>query len=167
MERCLAGVGCDKEGLLKCARCLTRRYCSVECQKKEWHAHKKFCRPETGKDVENYPLKHTNTPFSGHDENDLIIIYSLLEELCTDVEENARGILVPQWVMTDCVSETRGINAPCGVLIPCYSHKEMESVARHIIGAQSISPFEVREVKFFHTHSLLSMNGMKPFLMKQ
>ncbi|KAH9882986.1 hypothetical protein J1614_000352 [Plenodomus biglobosus] len=43
-------VGCgraEKEGggdLLLCARCKSQRYCSSECQKKCWKAHKKNCK---------------------------------------------------------------------------------------------------------------------------
>ena len=33
--------------LLKCARCKQVRYCSQACQKKQWPAHRKSCRPTT------------------------------------------------------------------------------------------------------------------------
>lgn len=34
---------CAGQGLLKCARCLTTRYCSRSCQKKHWGVHKVSC----------------------------------------------------------------------------------------------------------------------------
>jgi MYND finger len=33
---------------LVCGRCRCRRYCSTECQKKEWKEHKKYCVPNGG-----------------------------------------------------------------------------------------------------------------------
>ena len=32
------------QGLQKCARCLVTYYCSVRCQKRDWHTHKSRCR---------------------------------------------------------------------------------------------------------------------------
>ncbi|TLD27938.1 hypothetical protein E2P81_ATG06284 [Venturia nashicola] len=43
---------CEKEkqesgkALLTCARCLKAKYCSAECQKADWKAHKKVCRKD-------------------------------------------------------------------------------------------------------------------------
>jgi hypothetical protein len=34
---------CEKETETKCSRCKEKRYCSVECQKKDWKEHKKTC----------------------------------------------------------------------------------------------------------------------------
>mmetsp|Transcript_14247 Transcript_14247/g.16143 ORF Transcript_14247/g.16143 Transcript_14247/m.16143 type:complete len:489 (-) Transcript_14247:583-2049(-) len=33
------------EGYQTCSRCLTTRYCSRECQKKDWKGHKPYCHP--------------------------------------------------------------------------------------------------------------------------
>jgi hypothetical protein len=35
---------CNKPGDSKCARCKKIHYCSVECQKKDWPEHKKYCK---------------------------------------------------------------------------------------------------------------------------
>jgi hypothetical protein len=35
----------DGSTLLLCARCRTEKYCSTDCQKKRWKAHKKNCEP--------------------------------------------------------------------------------------------------------------------------
>lgn len=34
---------CEKETETKCSRCKAKRYCSVECQRKDWKEHKKTC----------------------------------------------------------------------------------------------------------------------------
>jgi MYND finger len=34
---------CNKKGSRKCARCMEARYCSKECQVKDWKVHKKTC----------------------------------------------------------------------------------------------------------------------------
>ena len=44
---------------LMCSRCRCRRYCSPECQKKEWKDHKRYCIPAPGS---NAPK-----PTKGHD----------------------------------------------------------------------------------------------------
>lgn len=35
---------CSHEAALKCAQCKTVYYCSVECQKADWHTHKHTCK---------------------------------------------------------------------------------------------------------------------------
>ncbi|KAJ7244430.1 hypothetical protein B0H12DRAFT_1325625, partial [Mycena haematopus] len=41
-------AGCAEEGKSQCGRCKERFYCSAECQRKDWPAHKKECkRPKT------------------------------------------------------------------------------------------------------------------------
>ena len=35
---------CSKPSKTKCSRCKTTYYCGVECQKKDWKDHKKFCK---------------------------------------------------------------------------------------------------------------------------
>ena len=35
---------CSKPSKTKCSRCKTIYYCGVECQKKDWKGHKKFCK---------------------------------------------------------------------------------------------------------------------------
>jgi hypothetical protein len=41
-KQCTA-PGCTNEGTKKCATCRVSYYCSKECQKKDWKAHKKKC----------------------------------------------------------------------------------------------------------------------------
>merc|ERR1719235_1821658 len=36
--------GCSKPGLLQCSQCGQKAYCSVECQQKDWPAHKAECK---------------------------------------------------------------------------------------------------------------------------
>lgn len=35
---------CEKETKTKCSRCKEKRYCSAECQRKDWKEHKKLCK---------------------------------------------------------------------------------------------------------------------------
>lgn len=35
---------CSKAGLKKCSGCDVRRYCSPDCQKKDWSRHKQECK---------------------------------------------------------------------------------------------------------------------------
>lgn len=41
---CGAKKGEGDEALLNCGRCKDRTYCSMECQKKHWTAHRKVCK---------------------------------------------------------------------------------------------------------------------------
>ncbi|TCD70546.1 hypothetical protein EIP91_002892, partial [Steccherinum ochraceum] len=41
-EDCLCDI-CGDVGLNLCARCNERVYCSTECQRRDWKAHKPFC----------------------------------------------------------------------------------------------------------------------------
>ncbi|KAJ6461083.1 hypothetical protein C8R45DRAFT_538256 [Mycena sanguinolenta] len=43
MVECNA-AGCAQEGQSQCTRCKQRFYCGVECQQKDWPAHKKECK---------------------------------------------------------------------------------------------------------------------------
>lgn len=49
--------GCWKDsswfsaGLMKCARCNTKSYCSRDCQRKDWHEHKKECGQSGGTSI--------------------------------------------------------------------------------------------------------------------
>jgi hypothetical protein len=53
---------CDTDGTSRCGSCQTCRYCSKECQKKAWPAHKLLCktvkdfqvRPESDQKSEKY-----------------------------------------------------------------------------------------------------------------
>lgn len=40
---CGAETKADGSALLTCGKCKERRYCSADCQKKEWSDHKKAC----------------------------------------------------------------------------------------------------------------------------
>ncbi|KAJ7606967.1 hypothetical protein DFH06DRAFT_236314 [Mycena polygramma] len=44
VQQC-AGAECKKEGKMRCGRCRRYLYCSTECQRKDWPAHKKECKP--------------------------------------------------------------------------------------------------------------------------
>ena len=35
---------CSRPSKTKCSRCKLTYYCGVDCQKKDWSAHKKFCK---------------------------------------------------------------------------------------------------------------------------
>ena len=37
--------GCDKPGMFQCARCKHGRYCSKECQRKDYPLHRRGCEP--------------------------------------------------------------------------------------------------------------------------
>ena len=39
----------DGVKLKKCSGCFVNRYCSIECQEKDWSAHKEFCQIEQAK----------------------------------------------------------------------------------------------------------------------
>ena len=43
--RCCKEKGSDVSALSRCARCLGVWYCSTECQREDWKAHKKVCKP--------------------------------------------------------------------------------------------------------------------------
>jgi hypothetical protein len=40
--------GATPPALSKCAACGAVKYCSKECQKKDWKQHKKVCKPKQG-----------------------------------------------------------------------------------------------------------------------
>jgi len=40
-----ANCGCPNH-LKTCGRCRKLRYCSVDCQREDWEAHKGICRPK-------------------------------------------------------------------------------------------------------------------------
>ncbi|KAL4452141.1 hypothetical protein ABPG75_007803 [Micractinium tetrahymenae] len=48
-EAALRCAACKQhaENLMRCGRCRAAQYCSVECQRKDWAAHKKACKPAT------------------------------------------------------------------------------------------------------------------------
>jgi hypothetical protein len=50
---------CLKEGVHKCSKCSSRRYCSRECQLLDWKDHKKYCRPAR---TEMSLKQHTKLP---------------------------------------------------------------------------------------------------------
>ncbi|KAF2213895.1 hypothetical protein CERZMDRAFT_95923 [Cercospora zeae-maydis SCOH1-5] len=47
---CGAETRADGSPLLTCGKCKKRRYCSTDCQKKEWKSHKKVCTASTKAD---------------------------------------------------------------------------------------------------------------------
>ncbi|KAI9030220.1 hypothetical protein DFJ74DRAFT_655908 [Hyaloraphidium curvatum] len=42
--RCKVAAADEKEGLMRCSACRMARYCSKECQKRDWPEHKEICR---------------------------------------------------------------------------------------------------------------------------
>ncbi|THU90565.1 ankyrin [Dendrothele bispora CBS 962.96] len=44
-KKCCDGCGKENVALKACARCHVARYCSVECQRKQWSTHKPRCQP--------------------------------------------------------------------------------------------------------------------------
>jgi mitochondrial splicing suppressor protein 51 len=48
--------------LKRCAQCLTARYCSRECQKKDWKTHKLTCAPPGGKPAPPKPKTQRHNP---------------------------------------------------------------------------------------------------------
>lgn len=74
--------GCDKEGTQRCAQCKAVRYCSKECQTKNWKDHKLSCKPAAPKPASSNPPPASSgpsasrtpaggIPFIGHIEGDL------------------------------------------------------------------------------------------------
>ena len=43
LKICAAGLGCAQPGALRCAACHSASYCSVQCQRRDWPAHKPAC----------------------------------------------------------------------------------------------------------------------------
>jgi hypothetical protein len=68
-----ARPGCIEKGILRCSVCLREPYCSLECQKKDWKAHKTIC--ETLK-----KLSHQLQPFSK--------VIGIIEEIHTNHRKN-------------------------------------------------------------------------------
>ncbi|KAJ7485156.1 ankyrin [Mycena galericulata] len=44
-EKCCDGCGISTPSLKNCGRCRITRYCSTECQTRQWPTHKKTCQP--------------------------------------------------------------------------------------------------------------------------
>ncbi|KAK7455847.1 hypothetical protein VKT23_010884 [Stygiomarasmius scandens] len=44
-KKCCDGCGKEDVALKNCGRCQVARYCSAECQKKQWPTHKSKCQP--------------------------------------------------------------------------------------------------------------------------
>lgn len=62
MQEC-SGCGKPGESLLRCDKCKSVYYCSRDCQKKSWRAHKKECKPPRSKKPSSFiPIVSTPTP---------------------------------------------------------------------------------------------------------
>lgn len=111
--------------------------------------------------------EHTDNGINGHHENDLIIIYSKYEDLLsTDIERDPTliGKYVPQWFMTDCVSESRGISTTPNRPMLCDSYRQMEQY-----GCDSITRAtkrEIRKVLFYYSKCILKVSDVEPFSFK-
>ncbi|KAF9474579.1 hypothetical protein BDN70DRAFT_898860 [Pholiota conissans] len=67
-KRCGGCLATDKT-LKNCSRCQVARYCSVECQKKDWPTHKKACKSFAQSDtVTVKPFYDMHMPFSSNSE---------------------------------------------------------------------------------------------------
>ena len=50
---------CNRPSKTKCSRCKLTYYCGVDCQKKDWSSHKKFCKANS---VNKKPIKPVPEP---------------------------------------------------------------------------------------------------------
>ena len=147
---------CGKEAIYKCNRCKEARYCSKSCRRDDWKRHKPSCIEWIG----SYQPLFTNNCISGHDENDLIILYANYEEIAPPpIDHTFIGQFVPQWFATECISHTRGKTISAGNKPTiCATYQEMETMGRN---AFHNTPIE--KVKFFHTKEIMLLNGTHPF----
>ena len=109
---------------------------------------------------ETYTVIHTNK-LNGHRHNDLIIIYSKLEELLPDNDKaQGTGLLAPQWFGTDYVNSRRGVSIPLNNIIAC-TFEQMATLGKQTIQRQVRG--EIARVLFYHTDKIISINGMPPY----
>ena len=108
--------------------------------------------------------EHTTNALSGHHENDLIIIYSKYEDLlAAHITPNPamKGKYVPQWFMTDCVSDTRGVSIAPKTATVCENYREMATFGKESI--TSVTTGKVRKVLFYYSPSIIHVSGSRPF----
>lgn len=108
--------------------------------------------------------EHTDNAISGHHENDLIIVYSKYEDLVADDTKRDPihlGKFVPQWFMTDCVSDTRGVSTTPDQPTLCHSYGDMAHFGTRSINR--VVPDGIRKVLFYYSTCLIKVSGMEPF----
>lgn len=95
-------VKCEQPGRYKCSRCSSSlRYCSAQCQKEDWSAHKKLC----GEPTRPVPAADSAKPLSLHEVNIVAStwVYHLnrarlspLKILKSVVEKNTRYLFIEE-----------------------------------------------------------------------
>jgi len=109
---------------------------------------------------ETYTAIHTDK-LRGHKHNDLIIIYSKLNELFPhNTNIQASELFVPQWFGTDYVNIRRGVSVPLDKPIGC-TFEQMATLGKQTMNRKVKGG--VDRVLFYHTDTILSICGMRPF----
>lgn len=62
--------GCENVGKQKCSICLYRKYCSRDCQKKDWKTHKLHCRPPVQREESEISVADNNITITGLPDRD-------------------------------------------------------------------------------------------------
>jgi hypothetical protein len=160
MDLCLGSTGaCRQPGTQRCGRCRQRLYCSRECAARDWVHHKRYCRAHAQDD---YVVEHTDR-VHGHRWTDAIVIYSLWGELYPLDDRYPAQTLVPQWFSTYCKSERSGTSIKSEHRLLCLSFREMDDVARTLLGRKPISLARAGRVLFYHSPVIVEMNDEEPW----
>ena len=82
-----ASCSLEKTNLLKCSRCKSVFYCSKECQKLHWKAHKPICQPIQKLPTPNLKLKFPQPPKKDSQSLAAFLCSSLKEEYISVVDD--------------------------------------------------------------------------------